>query len=24
VDFYGQMNGILIPPAKIMETIEND
>jgi 2-oxoglutarate ferredoxin oxidoreductase subunit alpha len=24
VDFYGQMNGILIPPAKIMEAIEND
>jgi 2-oxoglutarate ferredoxin oxidoreductase subunit alpha len=24
VDFYGQMNGILIPPAKIMEVIEND
>ena len=24
VDFYGQMNGVLIPPAKIMEAIEND
>lgn len=24
VDFYGQMNGILIKPAKIMEVIEND
>ncbi len=24
VDFYGQMNGVLIPPAKIMEVIEND
>ena len=24
VDFYGQMNGVLIPPATIMEVIEND
>ena len=24
VDFYGQMDGVLIPPAKIMEAIEND
>ena len=24
VSFYGQMNGVLIPPAKIMEAIEND
>ena len=24
VDFYGQMNGVLIPPAKIMEAIENE
>jgi len=24
IDFYGQMNGVLIPPAKIMEAIEND
>lgn len=24
VDFYGQMNGVLIPPSKIMEAIEND
>ena len=24
VDFYGQMNGVLIPPVKIMEAIEND
>ena len=24
INFYGQMNGILIPPAKIMEAIEND
>lgn len=23
IDFYGQMNGVLIPPAKIMEAIEN-
>jgi len=23
VEFYGQMNGVLIPPAKIMEVIEN-
>ena len=24
IDFYGQMNGVLITPAKIMEVIEND
>ncbi|MDD9301011.1 MAG: pyruvate flavodoxin/ferredoxin oxidoreductase [Desulfobacter sp.] len=24
VQFYGQMNGVLIPPAKIMEAIENE
>ncbi|MCG8632976.1 MAG: pyruvate flavodoxin/ferredoxin oxidoreductase [Desulfobacterales bacterium] len=24
IDFYGQMNGVLIPPEKIMEAIEND
>jgi 2-oxoglutarate ferredoxin oxidoreductase subunit alpha len=24
VKFYGQMNGTMIPPAKIMETIENE
>jgi len=24
IDFYGQMNGVLIPPAKIMEVIENE
>jgi len=24
IKFYGQMNGILIPPAKIMEAIENE
>jgi 2-oxoglutarate/2-oxoacid ferredoxin oxidoreductase subunit alpha len=24
VDFYGQMDGVLIPPAKIMEVIENE
>ncbi|WP_022664311.1 transketolase C-terminal domain-containing protein [Desulfospira joergensenii] len=24
IDFYGQMNGILIPPSRIMEVIEND
>ena len=23
IDFYGQMNGILIPPAKVMEIVEN-
>jgi 2-oxoglutarate ferredoxin oxidoreductase subunit alpha len=24
IEFYGQMNGVLIPPAKIMEVIENE
>ncbi|MCG8687465.1 MAG: pyruvate flavodoxin/ferredoxin oxidoreductase [Desulfobacterales bacterium] len=24
IDFYGQMNGVLIPPANIMEAIENE
>jgi 2-oxoglutarate ferredoxin oxidoreductase subunit alpha len=24
VEFYGQMNGTMIPPARIMETIENE
>jgi len=24
VEFYGQMNGVLIPPAKIMEVVENE
>jgi len=24
IDFYGQMNGVMITPAKIMEVIEND
>ncbi|MCP4722167.1 MAG: pyruvate flavodoxin/ferredoxin oxidoreductase, partial [Desulfobacteraceae bacterium] len=24
IDFYGQMNGVMIPPAKIMEVIENE
>ena len=24
IDFYGQMDGVLIPPAKIMEAIENE
>ena len=23
VDFYGQMDGVMIPPAKIMEVIKN-
>jgi 2-oxoglutarate ferredoxin oxidoreductase subunit alpha len=23
IDFYGQMNGVLISPAKVMEVIEN-
>ena len=24
IDFYGQMDGVLIPPSRIMEVIEND